>query len=275
MKVQFYEGLESEYNESLHSSSIYKCSDTKNVYIFGVKQQSEYDKLCHKLIVGKAIPQNLRKGNRYYFRKRITIKSDDVNAFKTGLVKDIESWGNIVEDINYKVNCDNGDDYSNPDISLVESYVINNRAKVINILCIINISHPLVIQINDDGIISESGKASYVIPKGPSDIRKQDVYIDQDGFVRTNSQKNIDKVTILKFRRCRIHIINESSNTHTNKGMKKYWKRCHHAKIDNLQTPNTIDIGSGFDNVPRNTVIHIYYKKGHIKNPVYRVETLM
>ena len=189
MKVQFYEGLESEYNESLHNSSIYKCSDTKNIYIFGAKQQSEYDKLCHKLIVGKAIPQNLRKGNRYYFRKRITIKSDDINAFKTGLVKDIESWSGQVEDINYKVNCDNGDDYSGSDISEVESKIINNPTNIINILCIIQISRPIVIQINADGIISESGKASYVTLFDSSNIRKQDVYIDQDGFVRTNSQK--------------------------------------------------------------------------------------
>lgn len=275
MKVQFYEGLESEYNESLHNSSIYKCTDTKNVYIFGAKQQSEYDKLCHKLIVGKAIPQNLRKGNQYYFRKRITINSQDINAFKTGLVKDIESWGNIVERIVYKVNCDNGDDYSNSDISVVESYVINNPAKVINILCIIDISHSLVIQINDDGIISESGKASYYTVFDPSDIRKQNVYIDQDGFVRTNSQKKIDKVTILRFRARRLCTINDNVYTYTNKGMKKYWKRCHQAKINNLLTPNTIDIGDASIHVPRNTVIRIYYKKRHIKNPVYRVETSM
>lgn len=275
MKVQFYEGLESEYNESLHNSSIYKCTDTKNVYIFGAKQQSEYDKLCHKLIVGKAIPQNLRKGNQYYFRKRITINSRDINAFKTGLVKDIESWGDIVERIVYKVNCNNGDDYSNSDISVVESYVINNPAKVINILCIIDISLPIVIQINDDGIISESGKASYDPVFDPSNIRKQDVYIDQDGFVRTTSQKKIDKVTVLRFRRCRLCTINGNIYTYTNKRMKKYWKRCYEAKIDDLLTPDTIDIGINSGSVPRNTVIRIYYKKGHIKNPVYRVETSM
>lgn len=275
MKVQFYEGLESEYNESLHNSSIYKCTDTKNIYIFGAKQQSEYDKLCHKLIVGKAIPQNLRKGNQYYFRKRITIKSDDINAFKTGLVKDIESWSGWVEKIEYKVNCDHGDDYSGSDISEVESKIINNPTNIINILCIIQISRPIVIQINDDGIISESGKASYIIPRGPSDIRKQNVYIDQDGFVRTNSQKNIDKVTVLKFRRRRTSRINDQGNIHTNLAMKKYWKRSYLVQKGDLSNPNTIvAVGEG-GHTPRNTVIRVYYKKGHIKNPVYRVETPM
>lgn len=275
MKVQFYEGLESEYNESLHNSSIYKCSDTKNVYIFGSKQQSEYDKLCRKLIVGKAIPYNLRKGNRYYFRKKITIKSKDINAFKTGLVKDIESWRDYVKLILYKVSYSTGDDYSNPDISTVESYIINNPTNIINILCIIEIKRPIVIQIDADGIISESGKASVAKFFDPSDIRKQDVYIDQKGFVRTNSQKKIDKITILRFRRCRSSIFNGHKYEHTAESMKKYWKRCDQEEIDRLLDLNIINISSKTYHAPRNTVIHIYYKKGHIKNPVYRVETAM
>lgn len=57
--------------------------------------------------------------------------------------------------------------------------------------------------------------------------------------------------------------------------MKKYWKRCRLVKIGDSSNPNTIvTVGEG-GHTPRNTVIRIYYKKGHIKNPVYRVETSM
>lgn len=271
MKVSFYEGLESEYDKSLHNNSIYKCTDTKNVYVFGSKQQSEYDKLCNKLIVGKAIPYNLRKGNRYYFRKRITIKSNDINAFKTGLVKDIESWNISNGVIMYKVNYNNGDDYSHSDINTVESYIINNPTNIVNVLCIIEIISPVAIQIQADGIISESGKVSRLLSFDPSDIRKQNVYIDQDGLVRTNSQKRIDKVTILKFRRCRILTNENNIYTYTNGGMKKYWKRCRNTKVDELSNSNELHVGDDLIHVPRNIVARIYYRKGHIKNPVCRV----
>lgn len=37
MYVSFYKGLSSSYNADTHSNSIYQCSDTNEVYIFGQK----------------------------------------------------------------------------------------------------------------------------------------------------------------------------------------------------------------------------------------------
>lgn len=41
MFVNFYKGLSQNYNKSIHSNSIYQCTDTNDVYILGVKHSND------------------------------------------------------------------------------------------------------------------------------------------------------------------------------------------------------------------------------------------
>ena len=40
MFVNFYKGLSQNYNKTIHSNSIYQCTDTDDVYILGVKHSN-------------------------------------------------------------------------------------------------------------------------------------------------------------------------------------------------------------------------------------------
>lgn len=48
--VNFYKGLSTEYNQGTHANSIFACTDTRDVYFFGIKQHGltddQYDKIA-------------------------------------------------------------------------------------------------------------------------------------------------------------------------------------------------------------------------------------